>query len=64
MQCCFFTRSYRGHYIHSSYDDAAPHADTIKVQIVSADGRTNLYPAKTVIGAKRIISRHVNTQAA
>ncbi|MGP8432875.1 hypothetical protein ACT2FY_37590 [Paraburkholderia fungorum] len=52
----FHTIGYKGHYIHLSYVDRV---EKIEAQIVDASGGFVLKSRRTLIGAKRAITRHI-----
>ncbi|PQV53333.1 hypothetical protein [Paraburkholderia sp. BL21I4N1] len=58
----FHSFSYRGHTIHIAIPDRSS-VEEIKVQFHKPGGGFDLVPCKTLLGAKRRITRYVRKQA-
>ncbi|ELA00857.1 hypothetical protein D769_03565 [Cupriavidus sp. HMR-1] len=57
----FHSFSYRGHTVHIAIPDRSS-VEEIKVQLHHADGGFDQVPCKTLLGAKRRITRHIRDQ--
>ncbi|AOR66199.1 hypothetical protein BBJ41_00775 [Burkholderia stabilis] len=57
----FHSFGYRGHTIHIAIPDRSS-VEEIKVQLRHDDGGFDLVPCKTLLGAKRRITRYVRDQ--
>ncbi|MEF9443291.1 hypothetical protein OWS73_33285 [Burkholderia sp. 1B3(2022)] len=58
----FHSFGYRGHTIHIAIPDRSS-VEEIKVQLHHEDGGFDLVPCKTLLGAKRRITRHLREPA-
>lgn len=56
----FHTVAYKGHYIHLSYVNKVEHVQT---QIITPESGFDLKPRRTLVGAKRAITRHVQASS-
>ncbi|CAE6843085.1 hypothetical protein [Paraburkholderia aspalathi] len=56
----FHTVAYKGHYIHLSYVNNVEHVQT---QIITPESGFDLKPRRTLVGAKRAITRHVQASS-
>jgi hypothetical protein len=52
----FHTIAYKGHYIHLSYVN---NVEYVQTHIVTAESGFDFKPPRTLVGAKRAITRHV-----
>lgn len=57
----FHSFGYRGHTIHIAVQERTC-VSTIEVQLHKPNGGLDLVPCKTLLGAKRRITRHVRLQ--
>jgi len=56
----FHTIEYKGHYIHIGYPCVShSSAEKVEVQIVHEDGGFDLYRVKSLLAAKRFITKHL-----